>query len=83
MTHDNLFAPELEQQDESSGIVAEYEGESRSITGVIHIAETRGEEVRAQLMRNLKSLVQESKRLRDLTRELASAEGIELPITKL
>ena len=56
---------------------AVYEGERRSITGVIRIAESRGEEVRAQLMRNLKSLVQESKRLRDLTRQLALSEDVE------
>jgi len=78
LQQDNLFTPTLgleeSSEEESSGIEAEYEGQRRSITGVIHIAESRGEEVRAQLLRNLKSLVQESKRLRDLTRELVLVE---------
>lgn len=80
MQHENLFTPTLglDDSEESSGISAEIDGEFRSITGVIHIAEARGEDIRAQLMRNLQGLVKESRRLRDLTRELALAEGIEL-----
>jgi Fic family protein len=61
---------------ESSGVEAEYDGEQRTITGVIHILETSGEEIRAKLMRSLREVVKEAKATRVLARKLAVKEGV-------
>jgi hypothetical protein len=64
---------ELPPVAESSGYLVNYEGEKRAITGVIHIKEMEGDEVRARLLKSIRQAIIETRRARELAQKLADS----------
>lgn len=77
---EELFpTPQLDavDDDDSCGVDVQYDGEFKSITGVIQLYDLEGEIVRAKLLRSLREAIKSAKATRLLARKLAIKEGVE------